>query len=218
MKYLKEFATESDVIMSVLPNVVLVSDTGKVLYNVQPSGVYIQHIDGELYTTDEWTARGFSNEDANGVAVGQGDISFVVSKEKSVSLLRWCSDTENAVEGLAVISNAADAEKDYNGVANTALIAGIDTSEAANYCANYTFPNGAKGYLPALGEVAILYANEQAVNKALALIGGVSLDTTQWSSTQISAVGAWLYRRELGPFNTYKRSKSFVRAFTSCNI
>lgn len=216
MKYLKEFATESDVIMSVLPNVVLVSDTGKVLYNVQPSGVYIQHIDGELYTTDEWTARGFSNEEANGVAVGQGDISFVVSKEKGVSL-QWCSDTENAVEGLAVISNAADAEKDYNGVANTALIAGIDTSGAANYCANYTFPNGAKGYLPALGEVAILYANEQAVRKALALIGG-DLDNTLWSSTQGSANSAWLYRGAVGPFKTYKRSKSTVIAFTSCNI
>lgn len=216
MKYLKEFATESDVNMSVLPNVVLVSDTGKVLYNVQPSGVYIQHIDGELYSTDEWTARGFSNEDANGVAVGQGDISFVVSKEKSVSL-QWCSDTENAVEGLAVISNAADAEKDYNGVANTALIAGIDTSGAANYCANYTFPNGAKGYLPALGEVAILYANEQAVRKALALIGG-DLDNTLWSSTQGSANSAWLYRGAVGPFKTYKRSKSTAIAFTSCNI
>lgn len=216
MKYLKEFATESDVNMSVLPNVVLVSDTGKVLYNVQPSGVYIQHIDGELYTTDEWTARGFSNEEANGVAVGQGDISFVVSKEKSVSL-QWCYDTENAVEGLAVISNAADAEKDYNGVANTALIAGIDTSGAANYCANYTFPNGAKGYLPALGEVAILYANEQAVRKALALIGG-DLDNTLWSSTQGSANSAWLYRGAVGPFKTYKRSKSTAIAFTSCNI
>lgn len=217
MKYLKEFATESDVNMSVLPNVVLVSDTGKVLYNVQPSGVYIQHIDGELYSTDEWTARGFSNEDANGVAVGQGDISFVVSKEKSVSL-QWCSDTENTVEGLAVISNAADAEKDYNGVANTALIAGIDTSGAANYCANYTFPNGAKGYLPALGEVAILYANEQAVKKALALIGGDSLDMNLWSSTQSLANGAWFYHRVGGPFNTYKRSKAPTRAFTSCNI
>jgi hypothetical protein len=217
MKYLKEFATESDVNMSVLPNVVLVSDTGKVLYNVQPSGVYIQHIDGELYTTDEWTARGFSNEEANGVAVGQGDISFVVSKEKGVSL-QWCSDTENAVEGLAVISNAADAEKDYNGVANTALIAGIDTSGAANYCANYTFPNGAKGYLPAFGEVAILYANEQAVRKALALIGGDSLDNTLWSSTQGSANSAWLYRGAVGPFKTYKRSKSTAIAFTSCNI
>lgn len=214
MKYLKEFATESDVIMSVLPNVVLVSDTGKVLYNVQPSGVYIQHIDGELYTTDEWTARGFSNEDANGVAVGQGDIGFVVSKEKDTSL-QWCSDTENAVEGLAFISNAADAEKDYDGVANTALIAAIDTSGAANYCANYTFPNGAKGYLPALGEVAILYANKQAVGNALGLIGGDSLDNSLWSSTQISANGAWMYISSRGPFNTYKRSKSTVRAFTS---
>lgn len=36
-----------------------------------PNGVYIQHINGKLYTTDEWTAKAFANDEANGVAVAK---------------------------------------------------------------------------------------------------------------------------------------------------
>lgn len=44
------------------PNVVLVKEPRNILYDVMPPlGVYIQHIDGSLYTTDEWTANGFAN-------------------------------------------------------------------------------------------------------------------------------------------------------------
>ena len=68
---------------------------------------------------------------------------------------------------------------------------------AANYCQNYTFPHGKKGYLPALGELYEAYQNKTEVDACMKLIGGKALyDSSisnywKWSSTQYSANYAW---------------------------
>lgn len=195
MKYLRKFETQADVSswqMSedhVKPNVVLVGDTRSVLYNVKAlSGVMIQHIDGSLYTTDEWTAGGFANDQANGVAVFAPNSKFVIAKTSYNNKMAWSSDEENAVEGVMLTNDFATAKTDYAGEANTALIVVDDIYGAALTCANYTFPNGAKGYLPALGEWVEAYAYKADIDAAMTLIGGTSLGSkTYWSSTQYSA-------------------------------
>lgn len=191
MKYLRKFETEADALMFVKPNVVLVEDTGAVLYNVDSSGVYIQHIDGTLYTTDEWTAGGFTSDLANGVAVGDTACSFVIAKTDAYDrTIKWGSNTSSAISGVMLTSDSATAKTDYAGASNTELIAA--TSGAAYECANYAFPNGATGYLPALGEWAVAYANKSAINAAMALIEGTAIsDAYYWSSTQLAANFAW---------------------------
>ena len=199
MKYLRKFETEADVQdwqMSeecVKPNVVLVGDTNGVNYNVSPlSEVMIQHIDGSFYTTSEWSANGFANDQANGVAVFAPNSKFVIAKT-SPGQTAWSSDTMNAVEGVMLTSNSATAKTDYAGAANTALISAIDTGKAAYKCANFTFPNGAKGHLPALGELADAYAYKADIDAAMALIGGTAISGSyHWSSTQYSADKAWV--------------------------
>lgn len=69
--------------MEIQPNVVLVGDEARILYNVEPQlpkGAFIQHIDGKLYTTDQWSAMGFTNDEANGVAVISDNAKFVIAK------------------------------------------------------------------------------------------------------------------------------------------
>ena len=224
MKYLRKFETEADVQdwqMSeecVKPNVVLVGDTNGVNYNVSPlSEVMIQHIDGSFYTTSEWSANGFANDQANGVAVFAPNSKFVIAKT-SLGQTTWSSDTRNAVEGVMLTSNSATAKTDYAGAANTALIAVDDTSGAALACANFTFPNGAKGYLPALGEWVDAYAYKADVDAAMALIGGTAISGSyHWSSTQSSATEAWGLDWDGGFTSSYrKRDTGFnVRAFSA---
>ena len=216
MKYLRKFETEAEIAMSVLPNVVLAKDTGRIIYNVI-NGVFIQHIDGTLYTTDEWTAGGFSNDLANGVAVGNGAVKFVIAKTIISTKVAWSSDTSNAVDGVMLTSDTNAAEKDYAGMANTKLIAATDTSGAAYICAHFEFPNGTKGYLPALGELYIAYKNKSAINNAMALIGGANLGTTYyWSSTQHSATRAWAFNvGEGNSANDFKSGSGYVRVFAA---
>lgn len=201
--------------MLVKPNVVLVGDTGSVLYNVDSSGVYIQHIDGTLYTTDKWTAGGFTSDLANGVAVVDTACSFVIAKEDAYDNIDWGSDRSSAISGVMLTGDGGIAKTDYAGAINTELIAA--TSGAAYQCANYAFPNGATGYLPALGEWAVAYKNKTAIDAAMTLIGGTAiLEDTYWSSTQHSAKQAWtLYWRYGGTSYSQKNSYQCVRAFCS---
>lgn len=204
MKYLKKFETKANVDTwqrseeCAKPNIVLVEDTCTISYNVTPlRGVLIQHIDGSLYTKDEWAAEGFANDQANGVAVFGTNAEFVIAKDRLGSM-KW-SDETGVVEGATVALSKADAKIDYAGETNTALIAASYTSGAAHACANFIFPNGKNGYLPALGEWITAYEYYSEISKAMAQIGGDYLgfddgnDGYYWSSTQCSDLTAWCF-------------------------
>ena len=180
---------------------VLVNDTKKVLYNYNPPlplGVFIQHVDGKLYTTDEWTAKGFSNDEANGVAVSAEECKFVVAKEYIMSKV-WNTWQYAAIDSLPFISSSADAKNDFDGISNTAILAVFDTYGAAYTCVNYIFPNGKNGYLPALGELDVLGKNYQSVESALNVLGGTlkfysNGSNDLWSSTQYNDTRGWCIR------------------------
>lgn len=216
MKYLRKFETEADVNMSVTPNVVLVGDTGKIVYNAL-NGVFIQHIDGTLYTTNEWTAGGFANDQANGVAVGSGATKFVIAKQDIRDTKKWSSDTTTQFDGILTTYDSNTAIKDLAGVANTAIIAATDNSGAVYSCVNYVFPNGAKGYLPAAGELVLAQSMKSKVSAAMSAIGGTSFaDDFYWSSTQASGTdGIRVYMSSGYPSYNSKTNALRVRPFTT---
>lgn len=199
---------------------------GKVTINVNiidrtkaPDGVSIQHIDGKFYTIDDWVANGFLNDDANGVAVVSNEAKFVISKVE-LFYKNWASDTATLISGILSTGDYDTAGTDYAGVENTKLILNVDTAGAAYSCANFTFPNGEKGYLPALGEWRIAYNNIEAIQSAMETIGGRKLiinSSYYWSSTQTSSESdAWgisLYKGYITPLP--KESMSLARAFTT---
>lgn len=194
---------------------------------VENIGVYIQHIDGTLYTTDDWTSGGYTNEEANGVAVVRPiSGSFVIAKEESSSRLKWGGYGTNITDIVTSTSNST-AVLDNDGAGNTPKIieqlTGVTDSygtvgaPAAEYCASYTFPNGKTGYLGALGEWQAAYNNKAKVNSAMSLIGGTTISTNYyWSSTQHSSDGGWglswssYYEDAHSKNGTY-----YVRAFCS---
>lgn len=181
------------------------------------NGVYIQHIDGKLYTENEWTSGGFSNDDANGVAVITDNARFVIAKTNVGTGIDWSSNPRSLVDGIMVTTDPATAKTDFSGYNNTQSMLATDTSGAGFSCANFTFPNGAKGYLPALGEWNEAYANKSKIDSALKTIGGMRLYSRYyWSSTQYTSNFAWSLYTSDGTTNyDTKGNGYYVRAFTT---
>ena len=190
------------------------------------AGVYIQHVNGSLYTESEWTAGGYANSDANGVAVLVGDASFVIAKtDVSSSTTAW-GGYNKTISDIVTTTSSATAVLDYDGAGNTPKIieqcAGYTSNSvtgapAAEACAAFTFPNGKKGYLPALGEWRGVYNNKTAVVSAMSLIGGTAIKSDYyWSSTQYSSYTSWYLDWDNGSLNNRnKRNTSCVRAFAA---
>jgi hypothetical protein len=202
MKYLRKFATEAEVDVDASPNVVLVADSGEIIYNVPmyENGVYIQHINGRLYTNDEWSAKGFANEVANGVAIIDDKCSFVVSKKWIANNIRWTEGYSATINGILSTDDEAIAKTDFLGASNTDLVIkkaseNSGTAPAPLACQQYSFPNGKKGYMGAVGEWSAIIKYSNKVTEAMALLGNTSIVSTNfqnWTSTQGVGKNVWV--------------------------
>lgn len=207
MKYLKKFNTDterSNWLKSAdwcQPNITYVGDTADIVYRDCAYGVYIQHINGTLYTVTQWKNSNFTNDDANGVAVFF-NLSYlrrmVMAKNSFVG--PWSSNnivvpgvkcyesTSGSTSGVEVST------RDYSGKDNTKYIADVDQNSAAYTCYHYIFPNGKRGYLPAQGELSWLVSRRNDINVALEAIGAdykLTSDFRFWSSSQNSRYNAF---------------------------
>lgn len=218
---MRKFATEADVKIFVQPNVALVADSKTIIYNApMPSGAYIQHIDGSLYTADQWSANGFTSDAANGVAVIDERAKFVIAKTGEKGLV-WASNSALAalIDGVFASQIQSQAETDYAGEANTVLITAAGTGGAASFCANFEFPNGAKGYLPALGEWAVAYEYKADITMLMSLIGSPVAESFHWSSTQSTSNKAWYFGWHSGSgVGSGKNVPVYVRPFAPLSI
>ncbi len=95
------------------------------------------------------------------------------------------------IPGLKNISSETEAKRDFNGMANTKTIldygrqTGI-TYPAAKAATDYRYKGYGGWYLPASGQLWLMYENHEAINKALSKIGG-SCPSDSWSSTEESS-------------------------------
>jgi hypothetical protein len=195
MKYLRKFATGAEIADLAQPNVVLVADTKEVLYNFTPFGVYIQHIDGNLYTKEAWEANAFSNNLANGIAVHTSEASFVMAKSSATIINQyWESANDVVIENVTTTTTSSIAKQDYKGKENTKYIVQNSVSGAAHACVNYKFPNGEEGYLASAGEWGIACAFKTEIEAALGSIGESGYAVYCWTSTQYDATKAWFLR------------------------
>lgn len=199
MKYLRKFATEAEVNIDNLPCVALVADTGRVIYKSRPeNGVYIQHIDGSLYTTEDWSAKAFSNDVANGVAVVADECSFVMAKEFVGKRANWSWNYYAEINGIFLSDDKEEAKTDFAGKLNTMTIIQQSTeagayAQAANICVDYVFPNGAKGYLGAAGEWGVVVRYGEKVIEAMILLQNTLIQSSwiNWTSTQGTSPWVW---------------------------
>lgn len=194
-------------------------DSTKCGFTIRQNGVYIQHTNGVLFTESEWTSSGYSNDQANGVAVLSEECSFVIAKEYTSSNTAEWAKSKTLASGVKTVGSSADAILDFDGYANSTNLNNSSYPAAYN-CINYTFPNGKKGYLPAAGEIHTAHNNKLIVDRALDSIGGIAIGDTYnslWSSTQHNSWGySYSYVWGEGRAALSSQTNTFeVRAFTT---
>lgn len=226
MKYLKKFENEEEKTawrMSedhVRPNVVLTGET--VEYDIKRliEGFSIQHVDGNLYSKEQWVERGFSNDEANGIAYYVSGHGFVVAKEDigTNTAYTWGGKGID-IEGIGSGINDWDGEGNTKKIVSQLSKSLTGDNYAAELASKYTFPNGAKGYLPSMQE---LY-RAQGAQELLSLVGGTpfsgggtSTKHRYWSSTEGDADTAYIISRAYSTIReTYDKSLGAkVRPFT----
>lgn len=144
------------------------------------NGVYIEDINGELFTADKWTG----SLTPNSVVVIQDEVRFRIALTQSSSRMKIHSSSSGALDNyMTAISDEAQAKLDMKSAENTANIMKLQsgTGYAAGYCNSFTFPGGkTKGLLPALGWLWTAYNNKAAVDACLAACGATAMDTSTW--------------------------------------
>lgn len=208
--------------MEALPQTTTVRTGGSISFTYSERiYIYIRHKNGTIYTTDEWNKSSFSQEDADGVAlIAYGTGGAVIAK-KQTSGLKW-SNTVTQISGVESTSYSGNF-KGYGYIETKTIIETLGTGNApaAEYCANYTFPSGKKGYLPSAREVSKLLRNKSDIDNALSLIGGSAFtgNVTYYCVTTQNGNSIWnyYYHSQNGDFGISSGSKQngyYVRPFS----
>ena len=140
---------------------------------------------------------------------------LAIALEESSSSLKWVSSQVD-IPGLTNYSRGSQTN-DYNGKSNTSLIIAHGNSNgyetpAADYCYNYSTTGTNRGdwYLPAGGELYLIYQNKTTLNNSLSKVGGTQLITNwYWSSSEYSSSNAWLLGFGYGSWYYYYKSTSY---------
>ena len=181
-------------------------------------GVYIEDVDGYLYTEYEWDG----SKTANGIAVLTDNCRFVIALQDAHPSAQW-GNPDFMVDGITTTEDRKEAILDYDGKWQTETIlvskgAGtdIDDMTAAYYCYASVFPNGNCGYLGAAGEWMAVIDNKKAIESALSKCGGNVMDYNYWTSTQYSSSDSWRANLNVGGLYTFEKYIFIpVRAFTT---
>jgi hypothetical protein len=184
-------------------NKIGVFTTSELLFNLvnnHPT-IKIQHINGELYSSQEWKTLGYHNDNANGIAVISNRCSFVVPKtdlsDQSFKFGGFNINVDNYVNYYPEYNSynppSLNPFLDFNGTGNTngLLQSGIDFPVIKNVNTMY-LPNGDKLYLPSVGELRLIALYSHLINAYLVDIGGTPLKSgLYWSSTTKSKETQW---------------------------
>lgn len=200
-------------------------------------GVGIMDIKGKFYKdAAAWQAAG--SPTTNGIAISDGTHRFCIAKSiiNHVCSTSQYADAEywgaygTTVSGVTTTTSSTTAKTDFKGVQNTdAIVANVKSSDnyftktpwsAAGLCRQFSFPNGAAGYLGACGEWKLVQDHISAVNTLMTAIGGAQIETSTypyyWSSSQFDGGTAWRWTFGNGGCDTYGRNRyDRVRAFSA---
>ena len=158
-----------------------------------------------------------------GMLAGKTPIGVVFDAEnrKAIALesserMSWSTELSD-VSGISNTTDMEKAKQDFNGKANTAAIkaknSNLSKYPAAKYAYDYTTPGTNEGdwYLPALGEMYMVYTNKDFLNYTLPLVGkNAMLSSNHWSSSEYSSKSAWDLHLSDGS-TTFKGNADFTK-------
>lgn len=146
----------------------------KMKYKELKLGIFILETDGTMTDPTNWTKS--DNSTVLGVYVGGENCAFVMAPEGEQ---RSWSSVSDSIPGVRNEVSGGAPTDDFDGIGNTEKIIKTlkdETLNAANYCNQYEFKNGKKGYLLALGEALVVYNNIEKVEQAYRALGNITVD------------------------------------------
>ena len=171
-----------------------------------------------FYHPEAFSASNVAN--AVGVMVKDGDNHIIIAKDYAPSTLKWA--TSDVAGGTAYLGREA-AMKDHDGRTKTATVVNTlgDNAPAAKFCANYypsnmtenhTLFGKGRWWLPASGDLWMMYQHFNEINYALSLINGTLLvRDAHWSITEGIATSAWSLYFSNGTFRGNSKSNYSFR-------
>ena len=195
------------------------TDYSKVFCRAYPTTKVCDTI-GDILYDDKSCAIDINDLDPNRTPIG---VVFDVSRKLAIALeqssqLQWASEYHD-IPGLTNYTSS-NKTSDYNGKSNTSIIIahgdsnGYDTP-AADYAYNYSTTGTNKGdwYLPAVGELILIYNNRKTLNNSLSKVGGTQLPSSyHWSSSEYNNYDAWVLVFNNGYWSyNYKFNYRYVR-------
>ena len=128
---------------------------------------------------------GCNKKDCVAVGIKLGSKSIAVAlKDAADGEDITLTDSEDKTKYNGYIDNCTDAVADWNGKANTKHLEEIGLNESIKLEAGQ--------YIPAVGEMYLIYLHKKALNEALESVGGEPIaDEWYWTSTELSATRAW---------------------------
>ena len=145
-------------------------------------------------------APGCNKKDCVAVGIKLGSKSIAVALKdaadgKNITLTNSKDETE--CDGY--INNCTDAVADWNGKANTKHLEEIRLNEDIKLEAGQ--------YIPAVGEMYLIYLHKKALNEALEAVGGEPIaGDWYWTSTETSATNAWCLYLGNGTMGYYTKA------------
>lgn len=141
-----------------------------------PDGVYITTMEGNCWAKESFSG---SHEIARGVAVIRGKHRIVVHPNGSSEDIKLL-ETNKRISGKTY-DNIENGLTDFDGMYNTGKLIKAG-SMAAQYCQSA----GKEWYIPALGEIQLMFDNKLELDACLAIIGTPLYNGWHWTSTQES--------------------------------
>ena len=145
-------------------------------------------------------APGCNKKDCVAVGIKLGGKSIAVAlKDAADGENITLTNSEDETEYDGYINNYKDAVADWNGKANTKHLEDIGLNEGIKLEAGQ--------YIPAEGEMYLIYLHKKALNEALEAVGGEPIaDDWYWTSTEYSATYAWLVYLSSGYMSNYAKA------------
>lgn len=135
----------------------------------------------------------------------------------------YCVDI-NQLKNISA-ENVYEAKHDFGGSSNTNIILSFGRkndiiSPAALAASNYSLKGYRNWYLPASGQLLLIYENIRIINSALKKINGNSIfNASYWSSTEEDSANVWYVNMNNGYFSFfYKNATCRVRPIASVPI
>lgn len=185
--------------------------------NTIPSnGIYVYDTDGNFTPSKMWKVEN------NSKVVG---IAIITNRTKALIALKNAHDGKKVIWGPDGFVNGISrseinsnfkpgfAALDYNGEENTYLLLNSllpNAGTAIRIAKDFMFPDGTKGYLPALGELIDVFNNLNEVNELLMKVGGEIIENTwYWTSTQhYLNYRAWAYGGDASGSNSFAQLRN----------